>query len=721
MSRKFGSSRSTILPLVMMGLIGAAGCHGAPTSPPNTEASSGGERGVLATAEYARPGRFPVACYPVAGAILDVCDTQLVNPHPNPSPTLAPTPLPSVKLPSGAQPRIGAQGEGVLWLDVSDYLSPNGDPRNEWAVINVVASPDMGRWELSVDGYGPILYGTGERLNYTDWSGWVNGAMLPEGKHNLRLRSLSGKGAEVVQSITVDITPPTITEVSVSDIEQLDNSDSVNYTYRFKAVDPKVEASGIDESTLKLQNTNVPFNPLSTSKGDAPEHYKLLAQCKLAETDKLDYQIVARDKAGNESVKTEKLEADYGFAGLDERTANLFSGYGDPNSNLCEVTDPVSRSYQIQGFAALPLLLSPGVVIPATLRWMAPHLQRELIKALLGVTVEALEAEANRNRSQSCHAPISDRVREALIQDPAYNTPFVYTGQRALFASEKAYPGKPLKYYVGYAVVDKNGQVLTQETKQKLSVKLNASIVIFQENAKGVPLAHRIVYSNKQHTMGNMYAAKSPKENCRYFTWNGYDQSGRPCDTGMYSVAIAIDDGSPISVSPKVRRPAGLALIPAPARRITGIRVINNGDGQHAPFPNSTKNDKEGAFVFFGGPGFIGPAGFPAKYINTDGSPYDGKSHEWHHIVEEHQNFPASDLVSTGNLVRLDYYTHREISEFYKKNQARYQIEQNGRPNTDMTLRNWLRERKKGFPEQHALGLKILEEVYKWNPTKQGD
>lgn len=76
-------------------------------------------------------------------------------------------------------------------------------------------------------------------------------------------------------------------------------------------------------------------------------------------------------------------------------------------------------------------------------------------------------------------------------------------------------------------------------------------------------------------------------------------------------------------------------------------------------------------------------------------------AYEEHHIVEAGPNnglIPDALLQSRNNRVRIPYYAHRDISDFYSTPNRRY---------GGMTPRDFLRG--KSFDEQYQLGLRIMQ------------
>lgn len=74
----------------------------------------------------------------------------------------------------------------------------------------------------------------------------------------------------------------------------------------------------------------------------------------------------------------------------------------------------------------------------------------------------------------------------------------------------------------------------------------------------------------------------------------------------------------------------------------------------------------------------------------------------WHHIVEQTRNnvaqFGPTTIHNTGNLVRIDAATHRQISGFYSSKPI----------GTNITVRQWLRGQS--FEDQQAFGKQVLRD-----------
>lgn len=697
--------RILVLASVVAALLGVSGCQ---TTTPNATMNDDESRRKLIVLDEPRDWGLGATCAGVAyvgqnGQTLS-CNDWLhpdtsTNPHPSPSPTFYPGPQPIPKtppatLPAGANLPLKPRNEGLLELNTDSlYFSPDGNGYFDEIIINVHASPDVGPWELSIDGVGVIRTGQGSLINWRDWDGKVNGRPVLDGHYSFRLRSTKGNIREDIKPLVVDLTPPVISEVSVSDIEQLEASDKLNYTFKVIATDAAPGSSGVDESTVVLASVNTPFRPIESGPGDLPNQYRILSQSKLGDTDTLTYSVRLRDRAGNIAEKESALEADLGFGGIDSRTKNLYSGLGNPSSNLCFTGG--STSYE---------LMLKESWLPATLRWMlAVGAAEPYVWPLIALAGAVIVAEKNRG-PQYCYAPVADRKFFNEVDAAEWNTPFVYPF------------GHSLKYYSGFVVIDrKTRDILIPETNSTLNVKLNYAIVITDQQNK----ANRVKKVITGRQLGNINLPRNAARGVRFFEWNGYDDQGKPCQTGKYGVSIIIDNGqrlvfnSPFQEYSK-SKPPGLAKIPDPQKRIVGIRVINNRDGKVAPFIAATATGVKSAFEY-DWKTFIGPAGPP------DTSP-TVKTHDWHHIVEEHQaQFGPQKIVSTHNLVRLDRVTHEKVSKFYDKYQTDYQDDIPGLTKQP-TLREWLKKVKgQDFDFQHRLGLDILKEQYNWDLSKQGD
>src|SRR5687767_5547652 len=86
-------------------------------------------------------------------------------------------------------------------------------------------------------GVNAYLSGPGSVLNYEKWGGYLNGALLPEGKHKLRLHLKSSKAPDQFADTILDLTPPTLTDLDITEIVQHADSDDVDYTFSYKLSD----------------------------------------------------------------------------------------------------------------------------------------------------------------------------------------------------------------------------------------------------------------------------------------------------------------------------------------------------------------------------------------------------------------------------------------------------------------------------------------------------
>jgi hypothetical protein len=262
------------------------------------------------------------------------CEEQMVKvwvpaPAPTrgttPKPSPSPSPIASPKLPSGAKPSVKPQGEGVFWFRVKRYLSPNGDGRKDTARIDVVATPETGDWILEIEGAsGYVLHGNGSRLNYP-WAGTVSGVRLGEGRHKLRLRSLSSATPIQTAECILDVTPPSV-EKHLLDGQEKSVSDSVAPEFTIQVKD---ELAGLDKTQkdLTFSTRRDGVDPKVSTETiryelDSPNRGRLVYQVPFEETSILYFgdqsvDFTLYDKAGN------KADSQYLFAIGDH---DLYSG-----------------------------------------------------------------------------------------------------------------------------------------------------------------------------------------------------------------------------------------------------------------------------------------------------------------------------------------------------------------------------------------------------------
>ena len=566
----------------------------------------------------------------------------------------------------------------------------------------------MGQWELSVEGRdGVILRGTGSRLKY-DWNGVLNGKRLPEGGYRLRLKA-AGSSDRTAETI-LDVTPPEVTNLMITDIIQQADGDRFDYTIGLDAVDKtryRLNASagydpnavsGLDPSTVQLdrESTNAQFKNLSREKAPTPNRFKLVEQCQLSDPKELKYAATARDRAGNTGRATETLYESLGFAGVDVRSLHLYSGQSYPSSSYRVSTTERARAF---------VLAAPGVIAGASteLLPLIALIVRTAAAAIGGTAVATQEGDSRNDGTGT--APVADRAVDGSVPLPEWNTPFVY-------------PGKALRYFVGFLNVDKN----QREAKVQLNIELNATVALISQETG------QVVYTLPSMRLSNMKLNEKDSPSAfRSFDWNGQSQDGVSLPTGKYQVLMMIHDGkgslprlSPNSpnVPYKSKWPPGFDKMLQENKRLHGLRVINNNDGKHTPFRGGGPFSLVGAYET-DWKSFIGPAGSPNGGSNSI------KTHDWHHIVEETQvQFPIDKLVSTRNLVRLVKRKHQAITEFYRNPQPGYQAINNRGVDIDLSLRAWLRKhysKQSDFDFHHQLGLKILLNEFEWEPSMQGD
>ncbi len=643
------------------------------------------------------------------------------RPTPKPTPTATPKPAGLPGLGSGPNPALKPLNQKIVWFRVAKYFSPNADESKDTARIDVVATPDIGTWELTVEGYpGYIRRDSGTVLNYK-WDGKINGVPLPEGKHRLKLTA-AGVSPRYAETI-LDVTPPEVTELKITDIVQRSGTDELDYTMTFNAVDkPKyflgsgpgtllAEVSGLDKSSPKLdpKQTNAEFKYVSREEDQKSDKFKLVENCRLGNISELRYTVAAQDRAGNTGVAREQLAEDIGFAGVDERSIRIYNGIGYPTSAACAVP---MKGYGLQNAAIGAGAVALAVAVSKVLERVGPQLSEKGLKELLalialitGATATATTLE--RDQPGFCTVPAADRAIDPTIPQPEWNTPFVYPGPG----------GRPLRYHTGFLNVDRQtGNV----SREQINMTLEAMVMIVRQETNQVVYATPMLLDNLR--------MQSPMVPTRYFDWDGRSNSGVELPSGKYKVRMAVAFGrngvphdSPTvpNVQFPSRWPIGYRGLPAADKRLHGIRVINNDDGRGSPFLGPNPYTLIDAYEK-DWKSFMGPAGMPLRGNSV-------KTHDWHHIVEENQlQFPVHKLVSTYNLVRLEKLIHTRITAFYNQPQPYYQTIDGAPVDEEMKLRDWLRKHYDNsdptdFEFQHELGLRILRDEYNWMPPMQGD
>lgn len=260
------------------------------------------------------------------------------TPAPTPRPTSSPTPGPKPTLPSGANPGLKPLGQGICWFRAQRHISPAKGP----ARIDVVATPDIGPWELSVVGQsGTILRGQGNALN-KKWNGVLPGQTepLPDGKYSLRLTA-----AGIVRSadIIIDSQSPEISDIKM----ETDPSDPSGNTLIVSGKVEDVGPAGLDLNKIKIEikgttvkDTDHPFHPKT---GAFSRRFTI--DPKAGEV--ITAEVTAVDKAGNQAVKDSNSDELQELAKLRTQVETIQLAMNDRLMASCSIN---SSAYRLKSY-----------------------------------------------------------------------------------------------------------------------------------------------------------------------------------------------------------------------------------------------------------------------------------------------------------------------------------------------------------------------------------
>lgn len=125
------------------------------------------------------------------------------------------------------------------------FISPNNDGTCDVASLSIKTT---GAWKLSVVDQGQIANGSGNQS--ISWDGKLNGQKLPDGQYRLRLEQDSPNPTmqAVEGAITIDTTPPSITDVDIAQVDPGNNSSS----YKIRAIIADKQPGQVDKKSIAV-------------------------------------------------------------------------------------------------------------------------------------------------------------------------------------------------------------------------------------------------------------------------------------------------------------------------------------------------------------------------------------------------------------------------------------------------------------------------------------
>lgn len=206
----------------------------------------------------------------------------------------------------------------------SGAFSPNGDHIKDDIRLNVTA-PNNLEWKITVPSpVDPsktlvVKNGTGNTTDQTaPWNGSCkdtqgNSIILKDGKYTLRLtpQGATPSPSDPTANVIIDTTKPTITEVIIPQIDNINDGDKSKsiYTVSIKANDGSSDSSsGIDAREISVNFINASFSKSGSDpniNGDTFDvKYEFISAPK--SSNRLLYSVQVKDKAGNSSDVVKK-------------------------------------------------------------------------------------------------------------------------------------------------------------------------------------------------------------------------------------------------------------------------------------------------------------------------------------------------------------------------------------------------------------------------------
>ena len=623
------------------------------------------------------PTLWVVGKCPGGGNAIPSSPSPLVTAKPAPTPSPTSPPASGADLPSAINAPPNAQGKGVFWLNTSSlYLSPSVKP----LTIDIVATPDIGHWELSVDGYGRTgISGEGSSLG-RPWTGIISGRAktLPDGKYTLRL---TAKGLSRSVDVIIDTSPPSIYDARIESIKAIPGVKEIDYKIAFKSRDG---GSGLAPTTAELESVNVGYRLLGKVQSSEEGNFTVNAALQAKEQRTLLYRLSIGDKAGNTASEEFSFSASVDIAedGIEE-------------SESCSVPAELSPSAIARYYREVPFAttdnkddISPYTIYNGYTLLNTPPRPRlppgrggagegELAIGVANSFISAL--------SKICQVPVT-----------------IGTPKLAFFnvASKRLYPFRIGMRTRNHDVVGSvpNMKIFAQAHIYRLpSSKFNFQRIDSQDYPKffGAP-----IWNSKELEFESSHQMET-----KALFWDGRADNGSIEPSGPHFVHVTYYLESIKTAADEA--PDFSAIIPGITQGeyiLQTLCVINNRDGKQ--WPNKSVNN---GYAQFGR--YMGSAGWPI----SDGP----SSHQWHHLVErEAPGFTSAEINSTKNIYRVPNDIHEKISSYYTGYDLVLTEDQTIR------VRDWLKQEPKyrRFDAQYKFGYDAMTRIgkkYGWSPLDQ--